>query len=59
MLIGLEIRIIFKDGKKYVYKVTDKKIVWPSQVEYLTETIGLQTIKTRSARRHGAGEINC
>ena len=28
---------IFKDGKKYVYKVTDKKIVWPSEVEYLKQ----------------------
>lgn len=28
---------IFKDGKKYVYKVKDKKIVWPSQADYLTK----------------------
>lgn len=31
--------IIFKDGNKYIYKVFDKKIVWPSDVEYLTKTI--------------------
>lgn len=29
--------LVFKDGKKYIYKVTDKKIVWPADVEYLTK----------------------
>lgn len=28
---------IFKDGRKFVYKVKDKKIVWPGDVDYLTQ----------------------
>lgn len=35
---------IFKDGKKNIYKVKDKKIVWPNEVEYLTK-IDSQNIK--------------
>lgn len=39
--------IIFKDGKKYVYKVFDKKIVWPADVEYLTKTVNDQNNKNQ------------
>lgn len=39
--------IIFKDGKKNIYKVFDKKIVWPNDVEYLTKTVNDQNNKNQ------------
>ncbi len=27
---------LYKDGQEYSYKVTDKKVVWPDQIEFLT-----------------------
>lgn len=32
--------IVRKDGKKYTYEIYDKKEVWPSEIEYLTEDQG-------------------
>lgn len=32
--------IVRKDGKKFIYKVFDKKEVWPNEVKYLTESQG-------------------
>ncbi len=29
--------VIEKDGKKYLYKVTDKKVVWPQDTTYLLQ----------------------
>jgi len=37
--IGDEI-IVRHEGKKFVYKVFDKKEVWPSEIEYLTQDQG-------------------
>lgn len=30
---------ILRDGKRYVYRVYDKKVVWPNQVEYLKRSV--------------------
>lgn len=35
---------IFRNGKEYKYKVTDKKTVWPSEVNYLLDTKKTQLI---------------
>lgn len=32
--------IVRRNGKTYIYKVVNKKIVWPSEVKYLTESQG-------------------
>ena len=39
-----DIIIISKDRKLYKYKVTDKKTVWPNEVNYLLETKKTQLI---------------
>lgn len=36
--------LIFKNGKKYKYKVTDKKVVWPNEVKYLKDLKKTQLI---------------
>jgi len=36
--------IIFRNGKEYKYKVTDKKTVWPNEVNYLLDTKKTQLI---------------
>ncbi len=36
--------IITRNGKNYIYKVYDKKIVWPSEIQYLTDKQGDELI---------------
>ena len=48
--------LIFKDGKKYVYKVTDKKIVWPSEVEYLKQKTS--NYSSSDQAKLGSREVN-
>lgn len=35
---------IIKDGKRYLYKVREKKEVWPNEIRYLTDTTRNQLI---------------